>query len=132
MKLPPSIHTNLPAPVSTSSQDVNEPGTIETNTDGYTSKALSSTGVILSLLKSVIEPVPYGADGSQVELDVDYEEKVVKAILAFVQLGAETLTDEERPLLGEILGKYTRKEGCERWSLTTEEWSELEKASKTA
>lgn len=119
--LPPSIHTNLAAAV---------PSETETNTNGAASRAISSSGTITSLLNSLITPVPYGPDGSDVESDVDYEEKAVKTLLAFVQLDAAKLSSEEKRSLAAVLKKFGKKNGLERWSLTEAEWKELESASR--
>lgn len=122
IQLPPSIHANLPAPV---------PSEAETSTNGRTSKAILSSGILISLLKSIKTPVPHGPDGSEIEADLDYEEKGIKTVLAFVQLGAEKLTDKEKQLLSEVLSKFGKSKGLERWSLTDAEWNQLENASRT-
>ena len=117
--LPPSIHTNLAAAV---------PSETETNTNGAASRAISSSGTITSLLNSLISPEPHGPDGSDVESDVDYEEKAVKTLLGFVQLGAAKLGSEEKKSLAAVMRKFGKNNGLERWSLTEAEWKELESA----
>lgn len=121
VQLPPSVHTNLPAPV---------PEIGETLTNGLTSRALSSSGIITKLLTSLITPVPHGPDGDVGEPDQDLEEKSVKVVLEYVRLGVGELGAEERDMLGKVLGKVDRRTAGERWGISGSEWEILVEATK--
>lgn len=121
IQLPPSVHTNLPAPI---------PEIGETETDGLASRAIASSGILKDILHSLLSPVPHGPDGDA-EPDLDFEEKSVKIILAFVGLGVVPLEREDRELLAKGLGKVGKAQALERWSLTSGEWDALEKASNS-
>lgn len=73
--------------------------------------------------------MPHGPDGDA-EPDLDFEEKSVKVVLAFVQLGSATLDGDDRALLAKALEKTGKSQALEKWSLTTDEWTQLEKASR--
>lgn len=117
--LPPSTHTNLPAPV---------PEIGETETDGLASRAIASSGILKDLLTSIVSPVPHGPDGDA-EPDLDFEEKSIKVVLAFVKLGVVRLKSEDRGLLAKALARVPKAEALERWSLTADEWDDLDKAA---
>lgn len=135
MKLPPSIHTNLPAPVPSSSFENHNVGSSDnTSTNGYAARSLSSSpgqhGIIETLLKSLLSPVPYGPDGGTTESDLDYEEKAVRVLLTFLELGVEKLSEGERRLLGEVVERVQggKKGALERWGLSEGEWDVLVRA----
>lgn len=73
--------------------------------------------------------MPHGPNGDT-DPDVDLEEKSIKVVLAYVRLGVKPLEPDERDLLGRALAKLERAEALDRWSLTQDEWSDLENAAK--
>lgn len=121
IQLPPSIHTNLPAPI---------PDIGETQTSGLASRSIAASGIVKHLLQSLISPVPHGPDGDA-EKDLDFEEKSVKVIHAFIKTGVVPLELDERELLAKALSKVGKVQALERWSLTDDEWNDLEKAAKS-
>ncbi|KAF8312656.1 Fes1-domain-containing protein [Clavulina sp. PMI_390] len=121
ISLPPSVHTNLPAPL---------PEEGDTDTDGAASRAIASSGIVSQLLKSLVSPVPSGPDGDEGR-DADFEEKSIKVVLQFVRLGVVPLQGSEKEMLATVLSNTTKDEALERWVLEGQDWVDLQKASQS-
>jgi hsp70-interacting protein len=126
IKLPPSVHANLPS---------HFPPSTQTTTNGTARAAFQSSGILITLLHSLVSPVPHGPDGDGVP-DADFEEKAIRVILTFVQLestspsptlkGKHGLNEEQRGLLAQLLKSTGKESGLVRWNLVEEEWATLE------
>jgi hypothetical protein len=102
VSLPPSIHTTLPAPL---------PSENETSTNGEASKNMAKYGILLTILKSLVLPIPHGPNGEENAPDADYEEKCIEVVMEYARLGVVPMSEEEQTLLVQAQNKIGKKSG---------------------
>lgn len=87
--------------------------------------AMDKGGHILStLLSRLVSPLPTGQDGESTEVDVDFQEKALKALMSALERGG--LTSNEKEQLREWASKWDSEKG--RWEevgLSDEEGKQL-------
>ena len=71
-----------------------------------------------------------GAQDGDEGRDADFDEKSIKVVLQFVRLGVIPLQESEKEMLATVLSKVTKEEAVERWMLESQDWDDLQKASK--
>ncbi|KAI0920623.1 hypothetical protein AcW1_002308 [Taiwanofungus camphoratus] len=102
------------------------------STSPTTLKAFQEHGLLQTLISSLTNPVPYGADGES-EGDLDFEEKVTRSLHTYVTSCHGQFSDEQKRKLRAYLSEHTEKAGgegklAEKWSLTEDEIQVLKRA----
>ena len=94
-----------------------------TSTSELAQAAMRKENVLGTVIESLGSPEPRGADGDQVDLDMDYAEKALRIVLTFLDNGG-TLLEEEKGTLKEVLKDEGKRED---WGLSRGEWDTLKR-----
>jgi len=95
------------------------------NTSSETARALQENDFLPKLVQGLVNPLPHGQDGD-VEVDDDFEEKLVRLLFTYITSTGGRLDAAESSQLREWL-QERRKEG-KNWDLSESEFESLQKA----
>ncbi|KAG8970214.1 hsp70 nucleotide exchange factor fes1 [Tulasnella sp. 419] len=122
-------------PASSPSSTPSAPSTAVTvsspfQTSDLAFRAMTSHRLVDALLSSIISPVPFGPDAEHDGPDVDYEEKVLRAIVNYVNVGtpAKEVKDDINKLLE--IGWETKR--GDSWNLDQEDWQVLKNTAASS
>ncbi|KAE9387258.1 hypothetical protein BT96DRAFT_1005282 [Gymnopus androsaceus JB14] len=97
-------------------------------TSALTLEAMTKHNILGTLIDGLTNPLPYGEDGDQEEVDPDFEEKGVALLRTYAIVCNGTLEHDQKDRLREWIGKEKMKDSgglAERWSMSGGELDEL-------
>ncbi|KAL0952680.1 hypothetical protein HGRIS_006922 [Hohenbuehelia grisea] len=128
----PGIHSptssNQPVHANSHASMLSDP--TSTATSPLALKAVKEHGLLSRVISSLVDPVPYGADGDQTDLDPDYEEKSIRLLHTYTTACNGQIPDFEKATLNRWFDEQERAAGgrtqlAEKWGLSGSELQPL-------
>ncbi|KIK61434.1 hypothetical protein GYMLUDRAFT_43009 [Collybiopsis luxurians FD-317 M1] len=110
---PDNFHTpnshHAPPPIHANSHAAHLSDANRASTSALTLEAMHKHDILDTLIRGLTDPVPYGADGDQEEVDGDFEEKGVALLRTYLNLCEGPLDRKQKDRIREWIGREKAK-----------------------
>jgi len=112
-------------PIHPNSHAAHQRDTSRSQTSSIMLEAAQKHGIVDAVLESLVNPLPYGVDGENVEGDADYEGKAASFLRIYTVLCHGSLNSEKKATLKAWLAQQEARAGpsqlAELWGITVSE-----------